>query len=363
MRIILTLITLLFFATSAFVQSQDLELEKGLYAKITTQKGEIILELFPEKAPLTVANFVGLAQGKLKIGDSIRYKEPYYDGLVFHRVIDNFMIQGGDPSGNGSGGPGYRFWDEADNGVNHQKGSLSMANAGPHTNGSQFFITHVATPHLNGKHTVFGQVLAGQSVVDEISQGDTMQQVEIIEKGLKYKWLYNPSKTFKKEYARLAVVVEQKRLAEEKRKAEEKVRRIEAKAKTENEYKEYFYDLVKKKAPNAVQTPSGLVYVLHEEGEGETAQKGDTVKLHYKGTFVTGGKFDSSYDRGQPFEFQYLINNLIPGFNEGVGLSKKGTKIDLYVPYFLAYGVSGRGRQIPPYSDLLFEIEVLNLGK
>ena len=146
------------------------------------------MQLADKESPLTVANFVGLAEGKFKVFDTIEHKKPYYNGIKFHRVIANFMIQGGDPSGTGSGGPGYKFYDEADNGLKHTgPGILSMANAGPATNGSQFFITHVATPHLNGKHTVFGKVIEGQGVVDAIQQGDVMNEVNIIKKGLKYK--------------------------------------------------------------------------------------------------------------------------------------------------------------------------------
>ncbi|WP_199223396.1 peptidylprolyl isomerase [Brumimicrobium oceani] len=363
MRLLFTAVFAFFFTFLSVAQRKDLKLEKGLYANISTNKGDIFLKLHHEKAPLTVANFVGLAEGKLKVFDSIKIKDPFYDGVVFHRVIDNFMIQGGDPSGSGNGGPGYRFWDEADNGIDHTKGSLSMANAGPNTNGSQFFITHLATPHLNGKHTVFGQVMEGQDVVDAIEQGDTIKSVKIVKKGLKYKLFYNPSKVFKNEYEKQEVEIEAERLRLDKLKAQNKVRVIEAKAKTEEEYKTYFYDLVKEMAPNAVQTESGLVYVLHEEGEGELAQRGDDVSLHYLGEAVFGGKFDSSYDRNAPLNFKYLEMGLIPGFNEGVGLSKKGTKIDLYIPYFLAYGKNGRRPQIEPYADLIFKIEVLELNK
>lgn len=351
--------TLLTF--SVLGQSDDLKLDKGLYVKMITEKGTIFLELYPEQAPLTVANFVGLAQGKLKVFDTIKFKEPYFDSIKFHRVISDFMIQGGDPTGTGSGGPGYKFFDEADNGLKHTKGTLSMANAGPNTNGSQFFITHVATPHLNGKHTVFGRVLEGQEVVDAIEQGDYMLDVNIIKKGLKYKWFYNPSKIFKEEYEKLEAesCKEEERIA--KLKAQEKVRLIEAKAKTQEEYKSYFYDLVKQEHPDAKQTESGLVYVIKEEGEGEQPQKGDTVSLHYTGTHLFGGKFDSSIDRGQPLEFQYQVMNLIKGFNEGVGLSKEGTKIELFIPYFLAYGKRGKRHQIPAYADLIFDIEILSI--
>ncbi|GAB5537003.1 MAG: peptidylprolyl isomerase [Rubricoccaceae bacterium] len=139
-------------------------------ATISTPKGDIVVDLHPQHAPKTVNNFVVLA------------KDGFYDGLTFHRVIPNFMVQGGDPTGTGSGGPGYRFEDETqDNPLTHETGVLSMANAGPNTNGSQFFITHAPQPHLNGRHTVFGNVVQGQDVVDAIQQGDTMDSVTISE--------------------------------------------------------------------------------------------------------------------------------------------------------------------------------------
>lgn len=348
---------------SIFAQPEGMKLDKGLYAEIITEKGTIFLELYPEKAPLTVANFVGLAQGKLKVFDSIKIREPYYDSVKFHRVIADFMIQGGDPTGTGSGGPGYKFFDEADNGIKHEKGSLSMANAGPNTNGSQFFITHVPTPHLNGKHTVFGQVLDGHDIVDKIQQDDYILEANIIKKGLKYKWFYNPSKVFKKEYEKrqIASQKEEERIA--KMQAQEKVRLIEAKARTHKEYKSYFYELIKEQHPEAIQTESGLVYLINEEGEGDVPEKGDKVSLHYTGKHLFGGKFDSSFDRGKPLEFDYQVMNLIQGFNEGVGLSKEGTKIELFIPYFLAYGENGKRPQIPGYADLIFGIEILNITK
>ena len=150
--------------------SMQIDPAKSYTATISTDKGDIVIQLFPEYAPNTVNNFVFLA------------KEGYYNGIIFHRVISNFMVQGGDPSGTGRGGPGYRFADEfAGNPLTHGTGSLSMANAGPATNGSQFFITHAPQPHLNGKHTVFGQVKTGQEVVDAIRQGDVMVSVTITE--------------------------------------------------------------------------------------------------------------------------------------------------------------------------------------
>lgn len=343
-------------------KSEKIKLDKGFYASIKTNKGEILLELYHEEAPLTVANFVGLAEGKLKVLDSIEHKKPFYDGIIFHRVIKDFMIQAGDPTGEGSGGPGYHFFDETDNGIPHDSaGVLSMANAGPNTNGSQFFITHGPTPHLNGKHTVFGQVLSGQDVVDDIKQGDTIHTIDIIRKGLKYRWFYNPSKVFQEEYDKRAKKQREMEEHNAKLEAMNKVRLVEAQARSREEYKEYFFELIKEEHPNVEQTESGLVYEIKEDGAGEQPKKGDEVKLHYTGVFVFGHKFDSSLDRGQPFTVKHLETGLIPGFTEGVGLVKEGMKITLFIPYYLAYGENGRRPSIPPYSDLIFEMEILDV--
>ncbi|MCC5923105.1 MAG: peptidylprolyl isomerase [Crocinitomicaceae bacterium] len=363
-KLFFTLFLVITTSTIVGQKAEKIKFSKGLYAIITTEHGDITLSLLDEDAPLTVANFVGLAEGKLTVFDSIKIKQPFYDGISFHRVIANFMIQGGDPDGNGRGGPGYRFFDETDNGVKHDSpGILSMANAGPNTNGSQFFITHLPTPHLNGKHTVFGRVIQGQEVVDKVKQGDIMQKVKIKRKGLRYKWFYKPSKIFKAEYETRAKKedLERQRLA--KLEAQNNVRLVEAKARTTEEYKPYFLEIIQADYPDAQQTSSGLVYVIEKMGDGATAEKGDGVELHYTGTFVYGGKFDSSLDRGMPLQFDYLIMGLIPGFNEGIALAPEGSKIKLFIPYFLGYGEQGRMPNIPPYADLIFDIELLTVKK
>lgn len=167
-------IFLFFFTTCLFAQYPA-----GLYAELETTRGTIVCKLHYQKTPMTVMNFVGLAQGEMPSNQPAG--KPFYDGLIFHRVINNFMIQGGDPQGNGRGGPGYQFPDEIVSSLKHQSaGILSMANAGPGTNGSQFFITHNATPWLDGKHTVFGKVYQGQKIVDSIRQGDRIKKVTVV---------------------------------------------------------------------------------------------------------------------------------------------------------------------------------------
>jgi peptidyl-prolyl cis-trans isomerase A (cyclophilin A) len=169
------------------------QLPEGLYAEMQTSRGTILLVLEHEKAPITVANFAGLAEGRIK-NHSKPEGAPFYDGITFHRVIPDFMIQGGDPDGSGRGGPGYKFKDEFHPSLLHNgAGILSMANAGPGSNGSQFFITHIPTPWLDGKHTVFGRVVEGQDVVDSIGQGDKINSLKIVRNGDSVKD-YDPSK-------------------------------------------------------------------------------------------------------------------------------------------------------------------------
>lgn len=328
------------------------KLEAGMYAEFTTTKGVITIQLEFEKTPMTVANFVGLAEGKFVVDDSITYTTPFYDGLKFHRVIPNFMIQGGDPEGNGSGGPKHRFNDEIVEGLTHSgPGILSMANSGPNTNGSQFFITHKETPWLDGKHTVFGHVISGQDVVDAIETGDEMTQVRIIRVGkVAKKW--NATEHF-------AAVMDKLKADEAAKKAEfDKIA-----AMSQEEYSEFMYQEVLKTNPTAKKSASGLVYVIENAGGTEKPVKGSALTVHYRGTFRKNGEqFDASYDRGQPMAFKYIEQRMIPGFEEGLAMLGKGGKAKIIIPYYSAYGAQGRPGAIPPYSDLVFELEMVDLG-
>lgn len=309
--------------------------QDGLYAKMSTNKGDIYLQLEMEKTPMTVANFVGLSEGAIK-NTAKEAGVPFYDGLKFHRVIANFMIQGGDPAGNGSGGPGYKFPDEIDTSLKHTgPGILSMANAGPGTNGSQFFITHVKTPWLDGKHTVFGHVVEGQNIVDAIQQGDTLKSVTILRKGAKA-GAFDGAKVFETERANYT------KKMEEKIKAEQAV----------------MDKILKEKYANTQTTASGLRYIVEKAGEGPKPGPTSQVTVHYTGTLLDGKKFDSSRDRGQPITFG--LNQVIPGWTEGLQLMNKGARYTLIIPPNLGYGDNGVPGVIPPKSWLVFDVELID---
>lgn len=363
--LILSLLFSLVAVTGAYAQTTTLPKGSvpGIYAIIQTDKGDIIIKLEQDKTPMTVANFVGLSEGNFTVFDTIKFTKPYFDGLKFHRVIKDFMIQGGDPAGNGTGGPGYKFFDETRDDLKHTgPGILSMANSGPATNGSQFFITHKETPWLNGKHTVFGHVVQGQDVVNKIEQNDVMKKVIIVRNGKQYsKKTWNATEVFKKAYADAKKKDDERKAEQARLDALEKARQEQAAKMTEEEYRKFLLDEIRKKYPTAQQTESGLVYVILEPGNGEQPISGDKVSTHYKGTFLNGVKFDSSYDRNQPLDFTHKVGQMIPGYDEAVGMLRVGGKGVFVIPYFKAYGARGN-QGIPPYSDLVFEIELLNVA-
>ena len=288
-------------------------MQDGIYAKFNTPKGTILVKLEHEKTPGTVGNFVALAEGNLE--NSVKPQgTPYYDGLKFHRVIPDFMIQGGCPQGTGTGDAGYKFDDEFHPDLKHDgPGKLSMANAGPGTNGSQFFITHIATDWLDGKHTVFGNVIEGQDIVDAVAQGDTMDKVEIIRQGSEAE-AWNAVEAFRTFEGSRA-----KRIAEARAAQEAQIEAL---------------------ATGFVKTESGLRYQIIQKGSGVKAEKGQTVSVHYKGQLTDGTVFDSSYKRNQPIDFTLGVGQVIPGWDEGIGLLKVGDKARFVIPSDLAYGLS-----------------------
>ena len=309
-------------------------MQDGLYAKFNTTKGEILVALEYEKTPGTVGNFIALAEGNLE--NSVKPQgTPYYDGLKFHRVIPDFMVQGGCPQGTGTGNPGYKFDDEFHPDLKHDlPGILSMANAGPGTNGSQFFITHVATPWLDGNHTVFGKVEAGQDVVDAIGQDDAIESLEIVRVGAEAE-AYNAVEAF-----RTFEGSREKRLAEVRQAQDDELDKI---------------------ASGFNKTDSGLRYQIIQKGNGTKAEKGKTVSVHYKGQLLDGTVFDSSYKRNQPIDFPLGTGQVIAGWDEGVGLLNVGDKARFVIPSDLGYGSSGAGDVIPPDATLIFDVELMDV--
>ncbi len=340
------ILLVLILGLSSCKSSKYPDLKDGLYAEIQTNKGNILLQLRPDKAPVTVANFVTLAEGTNPYVKDEYKGKAFYDGLTFHRVVSkatgaqqDFVIQGGDPLGNGMGGPGYKFKNEISD-LKHTKGALSMARENhPDTNGSQFFITLTDTPFLDGKYSVFGYTVKGFDVVQKIRKGDTIKKITIIRKGKEAK-KFDAVKVFD-DY------MKQKKAQEEKQ--------LEAKKKLADE-------LASKKA-KAQADESGLKILIEKEGNGRKPKAGEWVQVHYTGYLPDGTKFDSSYDRGQPIVFQVGKGRVIAGWDKGIMQLKEGTKAYLFIPSYLGYGERGAGNVIPPNSDLIFEVELVKIGK
>lgn len=366
-RIFLMLLTTALMATSCKTNHYA-DLGDGLYAAVKTNKGEIVLKLEHEQTPVTVANFVTLAEGTNPfVSDNFKGKK-YYEGITFHRVMKDFMIQGGDPTGTGSGGPGYQFADEfRDSLIHDRKGLLSMANRGPKTNGSQFFITHAPTPWLNGKHTIFGEVVRGIEVVDTIAgvavaeqtnkplSPVTMETVEIIRNG-------KAAKDFD------AVQVITDYFAQEA--AQE--------AERQEQLKNFVAQTEAEKA-TAQASPTGLSYIVVNEPTGEQPGIGAKVWVNYAGWLADGTLIDTSeetiavlfnkYDellqlhQGQfgPVAMDYSPDSpLIPGFREALLDMKVGEKRRLFIPPYLAWGERGGG-PVPPNAHVVFDVEITGI--
>jgi cyclophilin family peptidyl-prolyl cis-trans isomerase len=342
---------------------------EGIFATFSTAKGNITTQLEYEKTPITVANFIALSEGKNTFVTDEKLKgKPFYDGLKFHRVIKDFMIQGGDPTGSGAGSTGYAFKDEFTDLKFNKGGILAMANSGPATNSSQFFITHKETPWLDGKHTIFGHVTQGMDIVNAITQDDVIIKITITRKGTLAK-KFDAAKVFstyfqnKEEDAKKQALIE----TESKRAITEKYAPIIASKKA------YF---AFEKA-TATTTASGLTYKIIKKGTGVKPVDGSTFYFHYAGYFEDGNLFDSSYEdvnktygkydanraaqngyRAFPFEAGKK-DGMIPGFLEGLALMSYGDKAVLFIPSNLAYGERGAGGVIPPNTTLIFELEMV----
>jgi len=337
---------------------QEAVKDPGMYAVFETSVGNLVCVLEFEKVPVTVANFVGLAIGEKEWRDTNSgemVKKPFYDGLKFHRVITNFMIQGGCPLGNGRGGPGYSFSDEFDPTLRHDTpGVLSMANSGPGTNGSQFFITHVPTPWLDDKHSVFGRVVAGQDIVNAMaevemkgSQGSTpvedimLDHVEIVRTG-------DAAKAFDWE-------------AEFAKEAELVARMEKQRGDAEKMQMTTIAEMLSISLDDMVTGEDGLQWVVTAEGDGDSPTRGQTIDAHYTGYLLDGTKFDSSVDRGQPFSTQIGVGRVIKGWDMAFQDMKIGEKRVLFIPADLGYGASGAGGVIPPNATLVFDVELLGV--
>jgi cyclophilin family peptidyl-prolyl cis-trans isomerase len=335
--------------TASAVSLNELEGKEGLFAIIETNRGNIVVELFYKQTPLTVTNFVGLAEGTLDAAQG----KPFYDGVLFHRVIsrangdsDDFMVQTGDPLSKdsaretswGTGGPGYKFSDEFVPELLHDvPGRLSMANTGAGTNGSQFFITIVPTPWLDGRHTIFGQVISGQDVVDTTKQKDVIKTITIVRQGKDAEQF----KATQEEWNVLNNAVQRKLgdAASEQRKQTETA--------------------VRQKFPTAQTSPEGILFVITQQGSGQAVGKGKSVQTHYKGYFLTDEVFDTSAGRG-PLAFTTGVGQMIPGFDSMVQGMKIGEKRTVVLPPEQAYGSEGAGGVIPPNTFLCFDIELVS---
>lgn len=367
-KVLLVLFAISLSLTSCKDEKSDLA--DGLYAEIKTSKGDILLSLEYQKAPVTVANFVTLAEGKNPFVSQEFKGKPFYDGLTFHRVVPAFMIQGGDPLADGSGGPGYKFVDEFTDLGHDRAGTLSMANAGPGTNGSQFFITHVPTPQLDQRHSVFGYVVKGQEVVDSIAQGDVMDSVKIIRVGEAAK-RFDAVKTFRDYFS--------KELENQKKQAE-------TAAEFQKQYAEKYKAVLDKKVAELAQAmksaktlPNGIKVAITKKGSGEKPQNGTMALMNYGGYLENGvmfdsnimkvaqdyGKFDQAREQGGgylPMRFVYgPQGQLVGGLKEALKELSYGDKAVIYLPSQTAYGAAGAGGVIPPNANIYFEFEMLKL--
>ena len=345
------------------------DLKDGLYAEIETNKGTILVQLEFEKTPVTVANFITLAEGKNTFVNEEYKGKKFYDGLKFHRVIADFMIQGGDPLGDGTGDTGYKFKDEITDLKFDKEGLLAMANSGPGTNSSQFFITHNATPWLDGLHTIFGHVVNdGMKTVNTIAQDDSILSITIIRNGEAAK-KFDAVKIFNDFFANEA---ENLKNQAAKDLENQKIYAEKYKAIIASKVSDF-----KKIKSESIKTKSGLEYKITQKGNGKKAAKGAPIYIHYAGFLEDGTLFDSSiesvatafgkFDQRRADANQYIPipfqagqkEGMIPGFIEGLEYLSFGDKAVLFIPSRLAYGEAGAGGVIPPNANIIFEVQLL----
>ncbi|OHD40397.1 MAG: hypothetical protein A2015_14140 [Spirochaetes bacterium GWF1_31_7] len=346
LALVLIFVFTLFTACSKPFMSED-----GLYATFVTNQGDFTARIFFDKVPVTAGNFIGLSEGSIEFTDpatQVKEKKPYYNGIIFHRVIKDFMIQTGDPLGKGVGGPGYSFTDEFDSSLKHDTaGILSMANSGADTNGSQFFITLVPTPHLDNKHSVFGKIVDGMDIVNKIgvvpTDGSDKPYKDVFIKKINITRVGDAAKNFN------ALTAFESRYELAKKKDAEKQVVMDA-----------FLQKLGCNAGSKIKTESGLEYYVLKEGSGKTPVKGSVLSVHYSGYFYDGKKFDSSYDRNAPFDVTIGVGQVIKGWDEALLTMKSGEKRVLVIPYYLGYGERGYSI-IPPKATLIFETELLKI--
>ncbi len=308
-------------------------LPAGLYARIDTPKGAMTIALAYDKAPLAVANFVGLAEGSLASYQG----RHFYDGLTFHRVEEGFVIQGGDPVGDGTGDPGYNFPDEFDPALRHDApGVVAMANHGADTNGCQFYITLAAAPMLDDSYTVFGHVIEGLDVVQKIAPGDVMSKVSIIRVGDEAKAFKTDQEAWNRYYGPAA---------------EGSMARTRATRKL-------VVDRIMAKWPELEEQANGILTKTLKQGSGQLIRRHSLVKVEYKGMLPDGRVFDQSILHGGPIEFELGTGQVILGWDMVVMEMKKGEKRIVAIPPEFAYGTMGVTGVIPPNSYLVFELEV-----
>jgi len=313
------------------------DLPEGLYAEIITSKGDIVVQLEAERAPMTVMNFVGLAEGTIE--NETAPGDPFYDGLSFHRVEPGFVIQGGDPNGDGTGGPGYQFPNETHPELRHDKpGIVAMANSGPDTNGSQFYITMAPTPHLDGGYNIFGEVIEGMEIVSEIEAGDRIREVNILRYGPQAEDYEATDEAFE---ALMTAVYEDR-----------EAQRVQA--------QQDMIAAMRDRWPNATEyEDTGMLLAEIEPGVGAPPQEGEEIELHIVFSLPDGRQLDSTRDRGEPQRFTYLRDRLIRGLEVAAGTMLVGERTVAIVPPELAFGAAGLQPAIAPNSYVVFDIERL----